>query len=133
MQVSSAADTSCISTETVTSGFLLASGSEVQLALAAGKRLAARGVAVRVVSMPCLDVFDEQDEAYRERCCHPTSQTPGHRDGASDVVVQVRRQQGRVFGIDRFGASAPGDIVVHKYGFTLENVLSIAESVLNGQ
>ncbi|WP_342664224.1 transketolase [Alicyclobacillus pomorum] len=113
---------------------LMASGSEVQWTLAAGKQLAARGVAVRVVSMPCLDVFDEQDEAYKE------SVLPSHV--TKRLAIEMAHpmpwykyvgSQGRVFGIDRFGASAPGDIVVEKYGFTLENVLSIAQSVLNGQ
>ena len=110
---------------------LLASGSEVHLALGAAKRLAQEGVEVRVVNMPCMELFAEQDDAYREsvlparvrkrlavEMAHPM---PWHRYVGLD---------GRVFGIDRFGASAPGDIVMKEYGFTESEIFSAARSLL---
>ncbi|MHB1682265.1 MAG: transketolase [Bacilli bacterium] len=110
---------------------LLASGSEVHLALGAAKRLAQEGVQVRVVSMPCLELFAEQDDAYRESVLparvrkrlavemgHPM---PWYRYVGLD---------GRVFGIERFGASAPGDIVMKEYGFTESEIFSAARSLL---
>ncbi|GMA49642.1 transketolase [Alicyclobacillus contaminans] len=111
---------------------LMASGSEVQWVLGAGKALAERGVAVRVVSMPCLDLFNEQDEAYKESVLPKRVTKRLAVEMASPMPwYQYVGSEGEVFGIDRFGASAPGDIVVEKYGFTLENVLKLAESVLN--
>lgn len=110
---------------------LMASGSEVSLVLEAGKKLAAEGVAVRVVSMPCLDVFDKQDVAYKE------SVLPEHV--AKRFAVEMAQPQswykyvgrhGMVLGIDGFGASAPADIVMKEYGFTVENVYSLAKELL---
>lgn len=112
---------------------LLASGSEVQLALAAAKQLADEGVAVRVVSMPSLELFAAQDEAYRESVL-PSAVT---RRLAVEMAHPMPWYQfvgtgehSRILGIDRFGASAPGDTVVREYGFTKENVINIARELL---
>jgi transketolase len=110
---------------------LLATGSEVQLALEAGKRLAAEGVRVRVVNLPCLDVFHEQDEAYREQVLPRAVQKRLAIEMAHPMSwYKYVGPEGRVLGIDRFGASAPGDVVVREYGFTVEHVLEVAHSLL---
>lgn len=110
---------------------LMASGSEVQLVLEAGQKLASQGVKVRVISAPSLEVFDAEDESYREQVLP---------SGVSKrVAVEMAHpmswykyvgRDGEVLGIDRFGASAPGDIVVEKYGFTVDHVYEIAQAVL---
>lgn len=110
---------------------LIASGSEVQWVLAAGKALAAEGVAVRVVSMPSLERFDAQDAAYREKVL-PEAVT---RRLAVEMAhpmpwYKYVGTNGRILGIDHFGASAPGDVIVREFGFTTENVLRIARELL---
>ncbi|MBX5437341.1 MAG: transketolase [Alicyclobacillaceae bacterium] len=110
---------------------LMASGSEVQLVLAAGRRLAEEGVAVRVLSMPCLELFDEQDEAYREQVLPGGVSRRLAVEMASPMPwYKYVGREGRVMGIDRFGASAPGDVVVREYGFTVESVWQTAKSML---
>lgn len=106
-------------------GILIATGSEVQLAVASQKALAEQGVHVRVVSMPSMDLFDAQDAAYKEsvlpkgvkarlaiEMAHPFGWDRFVGDG------------GAVLGISTFGASAPGDRVIKEYGFTVENVVA---------
>lgn len=110
---------------------LMASGSEVQWVLAAGKHLAGEGVAVRVVNMPCMELFDQQDETYKNAVfpAHVTKRLAVEMAHPMPWYKYIGRD-GRVLGIDHFGASAPGDIVVEKFGFTAENVLSIAKAML---
>ncbi|WP_051663642.1 transketolase [Alicyclobacillus macrosporangiidus] len=110
---------------------LMASGSEVQLALGAARRLAAEGVAVRVVNMTCMELFDAQDEAYKESVL-PSAVT---RRLAIEMAhpmpwYKYVGREGRILGIDHFGASAPGDVVVEKFGFTLDNVLAVARAMV---
>ncbi|MCL6516974.1 transketolase [Alicyclobacillus sp.] len=110
---------------------VLASGSEVQLALGAARRLAAEGVAVRVVNMPCMELFDAQDEAYKEAVL-PSGVT---RRLAIEMAhpmpwYKYVGREGRILGIDHFGASAPGAVVVEKFGFTLDNVLAVARAMV---
>ncbi|MGY5435257.1 transketolase [Staphylococcus xylosus] len=104
---------------------LLATGSEVNLALEAAKDLEAQGKGVRVVSMPNWNAFDQQTAEYKESVL-PSSIT-------KRVAIEMASPlgwhkyvgtEGKVIGIDGFGASAPGDLVVEKYGFTKENVLN---------
>ncbi len=104
---------------------LLATGSEVNLALEAAKDLEAQGKGVRVVSMPNWNAFDQQTAEYKESVM-PSSIT-------KRVAIEMASPlgwhkyvgtEGKVIGIDGFGASAPGDLVVEKYGFTKENVLN---------
>ena len=108
----------------------LATGSEVALALEAAKALAPRGRRVRVVSMPSRELFLAQDEAYREAVL-PTSVKKriavemAATLGWGDFVGP----EGRVIGIDRFGASAPGEVVVREYGFTVDRLVTEAESL----
>jgi transketolase len=110
---------------------LLASGSEVHLVLEVGKRLAAEGVAVRVVNMVSMELFDRQDEAYREQVLPSAAKRRLAVEMAHPMPwFKYVGSEGMVFGIDRFGASAPGDVVVEKFGFTVDNVLSVAKELL---
>ncbi|MBF7024145.1 transketolase [Staphylococcus kloosii] len=104
---------------------LLATGSEVNLAVDAAKDLDAQGKGVRVVSMPNWHAFDQQSDEYKESVI-PSSIT-------KRVAIEMASSlgwhkyvgtEGKVIGIDTFGASAPGDLVVEKYGFTKENILN---------
>ncbi|EJY55333.1 transketolase [Alicyclobacillus hesperidum URH17-3-68] len=111
---------------------LLASGSEVQLVLEAGKKLAAEGVKVRVISFPSLEVFRAQEEAYRNDVLPPTLRKRVAVEMAHPMSwYEFVGFDGEVLGIDRFGASAPGDIVVKEYGFTVDNVYAAAKRVLS--
>ncbi len=106
---------------------LIATGSEVSLAVEAGKQLEAQGKGVQVVSLPNLKLFDQQDSSYKEAVL-PSSVTKrvAIEMGATDGWYKYVGLNGAVIGIDRFGASAPGEIVMEKYGFTKENVVKTA-------
>jgi transketolase len=110
---------------------LIATGSEVQLCVKAQARLKESGVKARVVSMPSWEIFNAQDDAYREsvlpkavrkRVTVEAAATLGWHRWAGD--------QGVVIGIDRFGASAPGDELFKQFGFTPERVTSEALRLL---
>jgi transketolase len=110
---------------------IIATGSEVAIAMQAAETLAGKGRKVRVVSMPSTDVFDAQDAAYRE------SVLPGAvrarvavEAGVSGFWLKYVGLDGRVVGIDRFGESAPGDALMKEFGFTADNVASAVEEVL---
>jgi transketolase len=110
---------------------IIATGSEVSLALEARERLQGEGVPTRVVSMPCWELFEEQDGAYRDEVLPPTvaariSVEAGARLGW-DRYVGAR---GDSVSIDRFGASAPGDVALKNLGFNVENVVSRARAFL---
>ncbi|MBW0766403.1 transketolase [Mammaliicoccus lentus] len=104
---------------------LLASGSEVSLAVDAAKDIEAQGKGVQVVSLPNWYAFDQQDPEYKATVLPPTLRKRVAIEMASSLgwhkYVGI---EGKVISIDRFGASAPGDLVVEKYGFTKENVLN---------
>ncbi|BGE82507.1 transketolase [Staphylococcus petrasii] len=112
-------------TETKPEYLLLATGSEVSLAIEAAKDLDKQGKGVRVVSMPNWLAFEQQSDEYKE------SVIP--KDITKRVAIEMASPlgwhkyvgtEGKVIGIDGFGASAPGDLVVEKYGFTKENILN---------
>ena len=110
---------------------LMASGSEVSLIVAAGQRLAAQGVTVRLVSFPSWELFGEQDVAYQNAVLPP--EITARLAVEAGVTMGWHRwvgSQGRVLGIDRFGASAPAATVFEKLGFTVENVVKIAQGLL---
>jgi transketolase len=110
---------------------LMATGSEVQLALEAHKRLAAADIPVRVVSMPSTTVFDRQDAAYRDAVLPAGLPRVAVEAGVSDFWRKYVGLEGAVVGIDRFGESAPaGDLFKH-FGFTVENVENAVRSVLS--
>ena len=110
---------------------LIATGSEVQLIVTAEGRLAPRGVKVRLVSMPCGELFEEQTPEYRESVL-PSSVT-------TRLAVEAGRSLGwerwvgpggAIIALDRYGASAPGDVVMKELGFTADRVVRAAEALL---
>jgi transketolase len=99
---------------------LIATGSEVMLAMEAQQALKAQGRQVRVVSMPCTSVFDDQSAEYKESVL-PSSCTKrvAMEAGVSDIWYKYAS---KVIGVDRFGFSAPGDIVMAELGMTADNL-----------
>jgi transketolase len=110
---------------------LIASGSEVALIVAAGERLRDDGVAVRCVSMPSWELFAAQPESYRDEVLPP--------DVTARLAVELGAAQGwhahvgvhgAVIAVDRFGASAPGEVLLAQYGFTVDHVVARARALL---
>ena len=103
---------------------LIATGSEVPLAVAAADQLAAEGLAVRVVSMPCVERFLAQDQSYRDAVLPPEiGARIALEMGSSAFWYQFVGDRGAVIGIDQFGASAPAATLIENYGFTAANVI----------
>ena len=110
---------------------IMASGSEVALAVDAAEKLAADGLSVRVVSMPNPDLFMTQDEGYREAVLpSAVSARVAVEAGVSLYWYHLVGSRGRVIGIDRFGASAPADQLFREYGFTTEAVVAAVREVI---
>jgi transketolase len=110
---------------------LIGSGSEVALCVGARERLQGYGVAVRVVSMPSWSLFEAQDAAYRAQVLPPTVRLRVTVEAASPIGWdRYAGLDGVIIGIDRFGASAPGDEVMRRYGFTIERVAAAALRLL---
>jgi transketolase len=110
---------------------LMASGSEVSLVYAAAARLAAEGLNVRAVSFPSWELFEEQDEAYREQVLPERIRARlAVEAGAGLGWERYVGRGGKVISLDRFGASAPGKILFEKFGFTVENVVEQARKLL---
>ncbi|MCZ8512587.1 transketolase [Paenibacillus filicis] len=110
---------------------ILATGTEVQLAVAAQKQLAEEGVGVRVISVPSWELFDKQSKEYKDSVILPEVKARlavemGHSFGWERYVGE----QGAVLGINKFGASAPGPVVIREYGFTVENVVAHVKQLL---
>lgn len=111
---------------------IIASGSEVHVALEAYEKLVAEGVKVRVVSMPSFELFEEQPKEYRDMVLPPAVRKRiAIEAGATLGWYKYVGQEGEVIGIDRFGASAPGKVVLEKLGISVENLLSRAKALLN--
>jgi transketolase len=111
---------------------LIATGSEVGVAMEAAERLAAAGSQVRVVSMPCADVYDAQDEAYREQVLPNTiTARVAVEAGVTQYWLKYVGCEGEVVGVDRFGESAPSEEVMRYFGFTAENVARVAQQVID--
>ena len=110
---------------------LIATGSEVALAVSAADVLGADGIKTRVVSMPCTDAFDAQDAGYRESVL-PASVTARVviEAGVTETWWRLAGPQGRVIGLDRFGASAPADKLFEHFGFSTDNVVAVAKGLL---
>lgn len=107
-------------------GILIASGSEVNLAIGAQKKLLLNGKDVSVVSVPCFDLFDKQNEDYKESVLpenvkNRISIEMGSRFGWKDFVGD----EGKILSIDTFGMSAPGNEIIEEYGFTVENIVNL--------
>ena len=109
---------------------LLASGSEVNLAVKAAKVLAEEGAKVRVVSVPSTDLFDAQDAAYKEEIL-PSNirRRVAVEMAATQSWYKYVGLDGAVIGIDKFGASAPAPTVIDNYGFTVENVVNVVKGL----
>ncbi|OCH11582.1 transketolase [Aliivibrio fischeri] len=110
---------------------LIATGSEVELAVEAAAQLTAKGKAVRVVSMPSTDAFDKQDEAYREAVL-PSAVTKriAVEAGIADFWYKYVGFGGKIIGMTTFGESAPADELFKMFGFTTENVVNTAKELL---
>jgi transketolase len=110
---------------------LIATGSEVELAVNAAAELSAEGKKIRVVSMPATDVFDKQDEAYRESVL-PSSVTArvAVEAGIADFWYKYVGFGGKIVGMTTFGESAPAGELFKMFGFTTENVVSTAKTLL---
>jgi transketolase len=106
---------------------LLGTGSEVHLCVDAAQQLAAAGVAARVVSMPSWDLFEAQDEAYRDQVLVPGVPVVSIEAGAT---LGWDRYADVTLGIDRFGASAPGGLVLEKLGMTSDAVVAAATKLI---
>jgi transketolase len=109
---------------------LIATGSEVGLALEAQRLLAAENIPVRVVSMPSTSVFDDQDAAYRSQVLPRGVPRVAVEAGVSDYWRKYVGLEGAVVGLDRFGESAPGAVLYRHFGFTAENVAAAVRRVL---
>ncbi len=110
---------------------LIATGSEVSLALEGKKLLEAKGVGTRVVSMPSWELFAEQPQSYREKVLPPAVKARLAIEAASPFGWrQYVGEEGDILGIEGFGASAPGPVVMEQYNFTAENVAARAEALV---
>ncbi|KEF34051.1 transketolase [Deinococcus sp. RL] len=109
---------------------LIASGSEVSLALDAAGALAEEGVAARVVSMPCMEVFREQDREYRDSVLTPGVPRVAIEAASPSPWYEWVGFDGAVIGMTTFGASAPAKVLFEKFGFSVENVVGTVKDVL---
>lgn len=112
---------------------IIATGSEVSLSLRAAQSLEKEGIYVRVVSMPCWELFEEQNEGYKNKVLPPELPRISVEAGARIGWCRYTGSEERVIGLDRFGASAPGDIAMDKLGFNVENIIDKVHKVLRGE
>jgi transketolase len=111
---------------------LMASGSEVEQCMQAKDVLAQEGIAARVISMPCMEIFNRQDAEYKEQVMPASVRARvAVEAGATMPWYRYVGLDGEVIGIDHFGASAPAGILFKEYGFTTENVVATAKRVLS--
>ncbi len=109
---------------------IIATGSEVELAMQTAAALESEGKKVQVVSMPCTEVFDKQDEAYKESVLPKNvTRRMAIEAGVTDFWYKYVGLNGAVLGIDRFGESAPAAELFKLYGFTVDNAVKIAKSL----
>ncbi|MEX1168881.1 MAG: transketolase [Chloroflexota bacterium] len=111
---------------------LIGTGSELQLAFAAAEALEAEGTPARVVSLPCWELFDAQDSAYRDEVLPPAvRKRVAVEIGASFGWERWVGDEGAIVGLDHFGASAPAGTVFEKFGFTADRVADVARKVVH--
>ena len=109
----------------------IATGSEVELAVKAAEQLTAEGKKIRVVSMPSTNVFDKQDEAYREAVLPgAVTKRVAVEAGIADFWYKYVGFNGRIVGMNSFGESAPADQLFKLFGFTVDNVVAKAKEIL---
>lgn len=109
---------------------LIATGSEVDLAIKSQAALAEKGIQARVVSMPSTNVFDRQEQAYKDEILTPGVKRVAIEAGITDFWRKYVGLDGAVVGIDTFGESAPGGVLMTHFGFTVENVVKNVEAIL---
>jgi transketolase len=110
----------------------IATGSEVAITLDAARKLAATGSKVRVVSLPCWDVFDSQPQVYRDKVLPP--QIKSRIAVEAGIILGWEHYvglEGRIIGMTGFGASAPGPVLYEKFGFTADNIITTAKKLLD--
>ncbi len=112
---------------------LMATGSELQLAVAGRQKLEAEGIPARVVSMPCWEFFDRQPREYRDEVLPPSVKARLSIEAGVTLGWQKYvGDGGGSIGVDRYGASAPGDVVMREYGFTADHVVAFARRLVGG-
>jgi transketolase len=110
---------------------LIATGSELHLAVAAQEELARRNIRARVVSMPSWRLYDKQPQEYRDSVLPPqVTRRLAIEAGSPLGWHRYVGSGGDILGVDRFGASAPGEVVLREFGFTVENVCQRAITLL---
>lgn len=110
---------------------LIATGSEVHVALEAAKLLAQRRIRARVVSLPSFELFFEQPQEYRDRVLPPEVRARVSVEaGVTLGWERILGDHGRAIGLDHFGASAPGEVLMEKFGFTPGHVAEVAASLV---
>lgn len=110
---------------------LIASGSEVSLSIEAKEVLAEEGIDVRVVSMPCMDIFEKQSDEYKEKVLPATVRARVAVEALSEFGWgKYVGLDGKTVCLDRFGASAPADVLFKEFGFTVENVVKTVKEVI---
>lgn len=112
---------------------IVATGSEVEIAKKAQEQLATEGIAVRLVSMPSTNVFDRQDQAYRDNVLPRSLPTVAVEAGSSDLWYKYVGRDGAVVGIDTYGASAPAGELFKYFGLTTEKVVEAVKNLLHGE
>ncbi len=113
---------------------LIATGAEVPPTLAAARALAGEGTSVRVVSMPCVELFEDQTQEYRDEVLPPSVRTRlAVEPGATLGWWKWVGSDGAVHGLDRYGASAPGSTVLHELGFDAEGIAAQARALLDSR
>lgn len=109
---------------------LIATGSEVHVILEAAEKLKAEGIGATVVSMPSFKIYDEQSDAYRAKLMPENTPKLAVEAGATMGWWKYVGHNGGVIGVDRFGASAPGNIVLDKLGINVANVVAHAKKLV---
>ncbi|SMG64443.1 transketolase [methanotrophic bacterial endosymbiont of Bathymodiolus sp.] len=109
---------------------IIGTGSELNLAIKAQEVLAAEGINVRVVSMPSTNVFDRQDQAYKDSVLTPGVKRIAVEAGVTDFWRKYVGLDDAVVGIDTFGESAPGGVLMEHFGFTVENVVKTVKETV---
>ncbi|MGB5012473.1 MAG: transketolase C-terminal domain-containing protein, partial [Pyrinomonadaceae bacterium] len=110
---------------------LIATGSEVGLAMEAREKLNAEGTPTRVVSMPCWEFFDAQPQKYRDEILPPkVTARLAIEAGVSQGWHKYTGDSGDILAVDKFGASAPAEDVFRDYGYTVENLLKLVKALI---
>ena len=110
---------------------IIASGSEVSLSIEAKEALAKEGIDVRVVSMPCMDIFEKQPSEYKEKILPKSVRARVAVEALSEFGWgRYVGLDGKTVCLDRFGASAPADVLFKEFGFTVENVVKTVKEVV---